>query len=485
MRRAGLRCEGGIADEWRIDTAFRQQRLKAWQPILTPKTVLPLLFGVGVIFAPIGGLLLYASSKVQELSIEYSLCTTKAPVCGDSDAFVGGPIPGGSVSMSFRNEVSDDQQPRWCQESQDIEYGNITLATPVCRIQFQVPDDLSPPVLLYYQLTNFYQNHRRYVKSFDAGQLNGEHRDNSSIDGSDCEPLQLDEDGKAYYPCGLIANSMFNDTFTSPRPLNWPDDGSGTNVTVYEMTDKGIAWGQDKELYKKLSLEDYPYGSVVPPMYWRERYPEYNESFPYPDLHTDEAFQVWMRTAGLPTFSKLAQRNDSLTLQDGRYEIEIRDSEFPTGERILELRFWRGGKADLVPADFPVLPFDGTKSILLSTRTVMGGRNPFLGIAYVVVGGLCILLGALFTATHLIKPRLASYPPKIQCYIHMVCSHKGKSRSLTGGKTMTGNSATTATSAGIPTSPARQLQPGVVGDMAKAHELHQHSTRIQMIIVSF
>ena len=54
---------------------------------------------------------------------------------------------------------------------------------------------------------------------------------------------------------------------------------------------------------------------------------------------------------------------------------------------------------------FDVTQYGGTKSILISTRTVMGGRNPFLGIAYVVVGGLCILLGAIFTATHLIKPR--------------------------------------------------------------------------------
>ena len=49
--------------------------------------------------------------------------------------------------------------------------------------------------------------------------------------------------------------------------------------------------------------------------------------------------------------------------------------------------------------------YSGTKSLLISTRTVMGGRNPFLGIAYVVVGGICVLLGALFTVTQLIKPR--------------------------------------------------------------------------------
>jgi len=55
--------------------------------------------------------------------------------------------------------------------------------------------------------------------------------------------------------------------------------------------------------------------------------------------------------------------------------------------------------------DFPVTIYGGTKSILLSTRTIMGGRNPFLGIAYIVVAGVCIVLGALFTATHLIRPR--------------------------------------------------------------------------------
>jgi hypothetical protein len=57
---------------------------------------------------------------------------------------------------------------------------------------------------------------------------------------------------------------------------------------------------------------------------------------------------------------------------------------------------------------FPTREYKGTKSIIISTRTVVGGRNPFLGIAYVVVGGVCIILGTVFTVTHLIRPRFVS-----------------------------------------------------------------------------
>lgn len=62
---------------------------------------------------------------------------------------------------------------------------------------------------MYYGLTNFYQNHRRYVKSRDDNQLLGEFGSVSS----DCAPF--DRNGEQLIvPCGAIANSLFNDTLT-------------------------------------------------------------------------------------------------------------------------------------------------------------------------------------------------------------------------------------------------------------------------------
>ncbi|GAB7352963.1 hypothetical protein MBLNU459_g3534t1 [Dothideomycetes sp. NU459] len=344
------------------------------RPILTPKTVLPLFFAVGIIFAPIGGVLLWASAQVQELSIQYQDCAQNAPLYPEFSA-----IPSGHITSYFKNATPPADAPTWSRNQTVVSYGTngeAKVTTNVCMLQFYIPDDIGPPVLLYYQLTNFYQNHRRYVKSFDQNQLKGDFRNNDTIGKSDCDPLKIDDEtGKAIYPCGLIANSVFNDTFFSPVALN--SAGSNDANTTYFMTNKGIAWSSDKDLYGKTA---YTEDQVSPPPDWRERFPTYNSSFPLPSLHTSEEFQVWMRTAGLPAFSKLALRNDSAIMPSGRYQVDIYDY-------------------------FPVTIYDGTKAILISTRTVMGGRNPFLGIAYIVVAGVCVLLGALFTATHLIKPR--------------------------------------------------------------------------------
>ena len=51
-------------------------------------------------------------------------------------------------------------------------------------------------------------------------------------------------------------------------------------------------------------------------------------------------------------------------------------------------------------ADYPVKAFSGRKKLIISTVSWIGGRNNFLGIAYMVVGVICILLALIFLIIH-------------------------------------------------------------------------------------
>jgi len=141
-----------------------------------------------------------------------------------------------------------------------------------------------------------------------------------------CSPLDTnsgkDKDGKPYYPCGLIANSVFNDTFLNPVQLNLRYN-TKSNIT-YNMTNKGIAWASDAALYNPTK---YNAADIAVPPNWALRYPDgYTDKSPPPNLKEDEGLQVWMRTAGLPNFSKLALRNDNETMECSMYQVDIEDS---------------------------------------------------------------------------------------------------------------------------------------------------------------
>jgi LEM3 (ligand-effect modulator 3) family / CDC50 family len=119
-------------------------------------------------------------------------------------------VPSNLVSTSFTGSNSTEAAaPEWMALSTNN--ADLGIQQDICRLRFTVPTDFTPPVMLYYRLTNFFQNHRRYVNSVDQSQLQGNNLTAAQLnsDGS-CTPLITAPNGKPYYPCGLIANSLFN-----------------------------------------------------------------------------------------------------------------------------------------------------------------------------------------------------------------------------------------------------------------------------------
>ncbi|KAL3982165.1 Cell cycle control protein 50A [Acanthocheilonema viteae] len=307
------------------DTKLRQQKLPAWQPILTASTVIPTIFGIGVIFLPIGVALFLASQGVKESITDYTTC-----------------------SVPSQN---------------------------TCEYVIKLDGDFQGDVYFYYALDNYFQNHRRYMKSRSDSQLLG-----NLQNVGDCEPyayLNTSSGRKVIAPCGAVANSMFNDSFTLYR------NGSSDPVP---WTYKGVVWPVDKNRkYRNPPGKNLQHAfrkTVKPPNWQKPIYElDLNNSDNNGFLNTD--FIVWMRTAALPDFRKL-------------YRILVRHKNplykngLPAGTYNL-----------VIQNNYPVTVFGGRKYFIISTTSWAGGKNAFLGIAYIVVSGICILFGAVFLLIHL------------------------------------------------------------------------------------
>lgn len=146
---------------------------KPWQPIPTVNNIICIFLVFGIILIVIGAILININLKIVEVYVRYD------------------------TECNFQD----------------------------CEVPFDITSKMSPPIFLFYEIDNFYQNHRRYVKSKSLKQLAGETISESEVE-SLCDPItrvgDLQEkhrvnnkgepmpDSKIANPCGLIADSMFD-----------------------------------------------------------------------------------------------------------------------------------------------------------------------------------------------------------------------------------------------------------------------------------
>ena len=275
-----------------------------WRPIPTIFTTMLCLEITGAIFLLIGLIIVFTSKNIKEIEIRY--------------------------------------------DNND----NCTIGNE-CKIDFHIEETMEKNVFVYYRLKNFYQNHRRYIKSKSHKQLKGNILTEKEIK-DDCDPIilnkdiylglknidnneELDPNGVAH-PCGLIAKSYFNDSYIIVK------QGGDEDIII---SDTDIAWSVDKDRYKNSDNKSVQWFNVE-----------------------NERFMVWMRPAAMPDFRK------------------------PWGR--IERDLVKGDYTVIITNNYPVKSFDGKKYFILSTVSRLGGKNYFLGILYLVVGGVSIMVGILF-----------------------------------------------------------------------------------------
>jgi hypothetical protein len=123
---------------------FKQQMLPAWRPVPSFGSTMIIFAIFGIVFLCLGIVLYIMSDKIQEVQ------------SGKYNAVCGGPT------------------------------------STFCEFSLLIEEDIEAPIYVYYQLENFYQNHRRYVKSKDAKQLAGNDRTVDEL--SDCAPIITNAD---------------------------------------------------------------------------------------------------------------------------------------------------------------------------------------------------------------------------------------------------------------------------------------------------
>lgn len=203
-----------------------------------------------------------------------------------------------------------------------------------CSLTINVPELMTAPVYLYYNLSSFYSNHRDFSSSRDYNQLRASSvgfNDTVSKCSGAMSNLEM-QVGLSYqnvtlnpynlaWPCGLSAKAFFNDTFSlsansSSIPINQTDIANYYDKTyafISPVNSTDISW---------INIKD------------------------------NEHFIVWMETESWKNFRKIWGRINQ-DMPPGIYTIKIKSV-------------------------FPATTFNTEKGIVLGTASPLGWAS-FLG----------------------------------------------------------------------------------------------------------
>jgi hypothetical protein len=321
--------ENNVKKHKPYDNRWIQQKMPACRPIWHPVHVVILFIVTGFLFVVLGIAFIFTSLNTREVSIDYTQC-----------------------EWILDNAVTCEQYIRI-----NIANGSKPYPTCTCRVIFNVTQELRPPVNVYYGLSNYYQNHRRYVQSWSVTQINAQ-SNNDLRETANCEPMRNSSNANGtsvpIAPCGLRMNSAFNDTFTL--------------LDVF-INQSNISWPVDRSVrFSRLNVTSDSLAGTVRPPNWPRPLSE------VPDGLQNEHNIVWFRASALPWLRKLY----------GRIHTSI-----PAGRHTVDIQY-----------NYLVTRFSGKKHFILSEVSWLGGQNYFLGGAYVLVGLLSVAGGIIVMVVH-------------------------------------------------------------------------------------
>jgi len=309
---------------------FAQQKIPARPFKVAWWMVLVVNFTAAAVLILLGAVALSLSASAQHMRIQYDWS-------GDADS-------------------GEDVLSKKCAHGKDG-------ATNTCTFDVTINEDMEAPVLMYYVVDPFFQNYNRYVLTVYHNQLHGKKIGKGSLSRCKNTDSLTTPSGKEMVPCGLMATSVFNDTFEIVAH-------NGESGVTIDQT--GIAWKSDVDRFENPE----GYGEAGKEKSWIvDRYPG------FPQGAKNEHFVAWMRPEAYPSVrkpygwlrEKSLRKGDTLTLR--------------------------------INASFPTESLEASKELVLTTVTAFGGRNDAFGIFLIAVGLICFMLGVTTLGIGLICPR--------------------------------------------------------------------------------